>query len=257
MGWKRRWPERPSRPKMQQLSTARRDQILQALSHGVAASPVLSSLDIRVRTLRGRFYFERVWHDDNNYTETEVIGRITPLSSPKNSLLLEVEKSKGNWFEVTRGAAKKLVGIIADDTKGTFHGLGALDKSLRKAGEGIHRLEVNMQDDVQFVYTSTGEACTVQEALFHFFTVPIDVIAEPREWYWYHRKPEIVEVSEDHTQVLVRFRSMSMAGESFGGTCLYAIQNKRWHAFRIRPNQSRDIATAIAWLEKRGWQDWS
>ena len=113
-----------------------------------------------------------------------------------------------------------------------------------------------MQKDCRFFYADTGEGCTVQEALFHFFGVPIDVIAEPREWYRYHCKPEIVEVSEDQTRVLVRFTTMSMSGVSFGGTCLYARVDERWQAFTIKPNQSRSIATAMAWLEKRGWQDW-
>lgn len=222
MRWGWRWPERRPRPEIQRLSHERRDHILATLSNGIASSPVLSHLGIRVRALRGRFYLERLRPGPEGQAEVEVIGRVTPLASPKHSLLLEVEKSLGNWYEVERGSAKKIVNRVATDTKGTFHGLGALDKSLRKGEDGRSRLKVKMQKDCRFFYADTGEGCTVQEALFHFFGVPIDVIAEPREWYRYHRKPEIAEVSEDQTRVLIQFTTMSMSGASFGGTCLYA-----------------------------------
>ena len=48
--------------------------------------------------------------------------------------------------------------------------------------------------------------------------------------------------------MLVRFGAMSSSGESFGGTCLYA--------YRIRPSESRDIASAETWLAKRKWRQW-
>ncbi len=165
--------------------------------------------------------------------------------------MLEVEKSKGNWYEVKRGEAKDIISIVAADTKGTFHGLGALDKSLRETG--LNRLDVEMQENWRFFYKKTGGLCTVQEALFHYFGIPIPVIAEPREWYIYHRRPEIVESSEDKTKVLVEFTATSLSGESFGGTCLYVMIDNRWNVFRIKPNQSGNIASAIAWLEKRKW----
>lgn len=256
MGWKDRWPERQPRPKVKRLSKAQKKQILTVLSEGIDASPVLSALNIRVRALRGRFYFERLWDAAEEDPEVEVIGRATPLADFEDTLLLEVEKREGNWYTVMQGTAEEVVKTIATDTKGTFHGLGTLDESLRQAGGGLNRLDVEMQDDFRFVYTKTGVDCTVQEALFHFFGVPIEVIAEPREWYIYHRRPEFAEVSQERTSVLVRFTAMSMSGSTFGGTCLYTIVDNQWHAFTIKPNQSQSIATAIAWLEKRDWQDW-
>jgi hypothetical protein len=255
MRWRRQWPEKPPRPKLQSLSEEQKQKILQTLSKGVAASPVLCSLGIRVRSLRGRFYFERVWQD-SDAPEVEVIGRVTPLAKPEGVLLLEVESTQGNWSEIVRGSARKVINAIADDTKGTFHGLGALDQSLRKVGDRSQRLAVKMQPGFRFVYSETGKNCTVQEALYHFFEVPIEIIAEPREWYSYHRQPQVVEVSQDRTQILVRFTAMSLSGEYFGGTCLYMKKDDAWHAFRIRPNQSESIETAVAWLEKRKWKDW-
>jgi hypothetical protein len=226
------------------------------LTEGIEASSVLSALGIRARALRGRFYLERPWEEPEEDPEIEVIGRITPLTKPKNALLLETEYQKGSWTEIARGSAQELINRVANDTEGTFHGLGVLDKSIRDSGHETERQAVEMQQDLQFVYTETGRKCTVQEALYHFFEIPIPVIAEPSQWIRYRRKPEIVEVSEDRSRVLVRFLAESLSGESFGGTCLYAQIRGEWNAYTIKPNQSQSIATAEAWLEKRKWEDW-
>ena len=113
-----------------------------------------------------------------------------------------------------------------------------------------------MQQDLQFVYTETGRKCTAQEALSHFFEVPIPVIAEPSQWIRYRRKPEIVEVSEDQSRKLVRLSAETLSGERFGGICLYARILGEWNVYTIKPNRSQSIASAEAWLEKRGWEDW-
>jgi hypothetical protein len=139
MSWKRRWPDRLPRPKVRHLSDEEKEQILGVFSQGIQASPVMTVLGIRVRALRGRFYFERVWQFPDGQSEVEVIGRATPLENAKESLLLEVEKSKGSWYEVGRGTAKDVIDKIASDAKGTFHGLGALDASLRVVGGNLER----------------------------------------------------------------------------------------------------------------------
>ena len=99
---------------------------------------------------------------------------------------------KGSWSEIARGSARKLIKTVASDTKGTFHGLGALDKALRRAGKGLERLPVKREGKT-VVYAESGEACSAQEALFHYFGLPLHVLVEPSEWYSYHRKPMIVE----------------------------------------------------------------
>ena len=252
MRWRRQWREREPRPQVRRLSEDQKKRFLRIFNEGISSSPVLTALSIRVRTLRGRFYFERVWNEDE--ADIETVGRVTPLVSPA-TLLLEVERSKNDWFEVKRGSARKLIETIAEDTRGTFHGLGALDQSLKtEKGRGGRR-EVEMREDLRFLYTKTGEECTVQETLYHYFGVPIEVIAEPQVWYWYHRRPQIVEVSEDRQKVLVEFLAMSLRG-SFGGRCLYTIKDKAWGAFIIRPNQSGSIPLAMSWLEKRKWRGW-
>jgi len=106
------------------------------------------------------------------------------------------------------------------------------------------------------VYADTGEALSVQEALYHYFGVPICVIAQPAGWYFRHRTPYIVECSDNRTRVLVRFIASSWLGETFGGTCLYLKQEGEWKAYTIRPNQSDSIAAAERWLIKRKWRPW-
>ena len=46
-----------------------------------------------------------------------------------------------------------------------------------------------VDDSGKFVYADTNEGCSVQEALFHYFGLPIEIIAEPSGWYSYHRRP--------------------------------------------------------------------
>ena len=253
MRWRRdRWPEYIPRPKARPLTDEEKTKILAAMTRAVAASPVLSHLGVQVRALRGRFYVERQSSDDGI---AEVLGRITPLLAAKGALLLEVERRNGSWYEVDQGSAPKLIKAIASDTKGRFHGLGSVDKVLRKSGKGLNRLPVKLKGKCQFVYAETGAVCTAQDALFHYFGLPLEVIAEPAVWYSYHRTPRIVEFSEDRTRVLVRFTAESLSG-SFGGTCLYAQRDEKWAAFRIRPSESGDIASAEAWLVKRKWKEW-
>ena len=258
MGWRRRCPEltRTPRPEVRRLTEAEQIRIAQALDKGIAASPVLSGFGIQVRVARGRFYLERQRQDEDSEPHKEVWARITPLTDAKHKLLLEVERRRGNWSEVARGQAAKLAKTIASDTRGTFHGLGYLDASLRRLEEGQERLPMTLDDNGHFVYTDTGEDCSVQEALFHYFGLPIEVVAEPSAWYSYQRRPKITEVSEDRTRVLVQFMATSMSGESFGGTCLYIRRDDRWAAYTIKPNESRTIAQAEAWLVKRKWRAW-
>jgi len=92
--------------------------------------------------------------------------------------------------------------------------------------------------------------------LYYDLRVPIDVLAEPREWYRLHRSPHIVEYDSQERRALVRFVAQSWLGESFGGTCLYLVLENQWRWFTVRPSQSQDIKTAVAWLQARKWVGW-
>jgi len=245
MQWRTR-AARPRRPAVEPINAEVKATVLAEMAAEIERSPVLSSFGIQVRFLRGRFYIERPLP-----TGVLVCGRITPLA---NELLLEVEF--GSWSEVTRGSAQEVIAVMANDRKGTFHGLGSVDESLRKADQGLTRQPMSVKEG-KYVYTNTGEFCgTVQEVLFHFFGLPLDVIAEPRIWYAYHRTPTIVSRTPDLTRVLLRFSASSWTGQGFGGTCLYVNRNGVWGAYRIRPSESDTIASAEAWLIKRKWKPW-
>ena len=223
MRWRRRdWPEREPRPKARTLPDEEKATLLATMTKEVAASPVLMGLGLQVRSQRGRFYLERPLGEEDS-GGVEAWGRITPLADSAD-LLLEQEGRKGSWSEIARGSARKLIKTVASDTKGTFHGLGALDKVLRRSGKGLERLQVK-REGMTFIYAESGEVCSPQEALFHYFGLPLHVLVEPSEWYSYHHKPMIVEESEDRSRVLVRFGKMNWSGESFGGTCLYAYRD--------------------------------
>ncbi|MEI8376790.1 MAG: hypothetical protein WCJ35_28580 [Planctomycetota bacterium] len=238
------------------MTEAEKQDILATLKRGIVASPVLSAFGIQVRVQRGRFYIERQQQDEDSEPDTEVWGRITPLADADNELLLETANRKGKWSEVTQGAADNLIKAIASDTRGKFHGLGFLDASLRKLGKGQDRLPVKHQGKGKYAYADTGKGCTVQETLFHYFGIPIEVVAEPSNWYEYRRTPEIIEASKDRTRVLVQFTAETMSGETFGGTCLYIQREGQWAAYTIKPSDSENIAQAEAWLVKRKWRAW-
>jgi hypothetical protein len=255
MRWRReQWPERPPRPKARTLSDEEKTKLLAGMTEAIASSPILTGLALQVGSQRGRFYLERPLGEGDS-AGVEVWGRLTPLAD-SNDLLLEREGRRGSWSEVARGSVGKLIKVIAGDTEGTFHGLGSLDQALRRAGKGLERLPVKRKGKTGFVHVGGGESCSVQEALFHYFGLPLNVLTEPSEWYAYHRKPTIVEARKEKGRVLVRFGATSWSGEDFGGTCLYALRDAQWAAYRIRPSESRDIASAEAWLVKRKWREW-
>jgi hypothetical protein len=254
MRWENNWPEREARPKVKKLSKEEKATIQKSLENGIQASPVLTALQYRVRIARGRFYYEQYLPDEEVF---EMIARATPLVTPKNVLLLETEYEKGRWKEITQGEVEGIINALSGDTKGTFHGLGALDHSIRVAQKAKReKLAIIRNDQGAFSYADSESECGVQEILFHYFEVPIAVIAEPRECYAYHRTPHIREIDEKRKRILVDFLASSGGGESFGGTGLYLEKDGVWKIFTIKPNQSQTITSSLAWLEKRDWKGW-
>ena len=139
MRWGRRWPERPPRPKIKKLSKEEKEKLLTSLDKSIKSSPVLTALNFRVRSLRGRFYYEQVFPD----SDFEAVGRVTPLVTPQDNLLLEVEFGHDKWKEIAKGKVRTITNAISGDKKGTFHGLGTLDKTIRIAKKnGLDKLEI-------------------------------------------------------------------------------------------------------------------
>jgi hypothetical protein len=254
MGWGKDWPAREPRPKVKKLSKEEKAKIQKSLENGIHASPVLTALQYRVRSARGRFYYQQYLPD---LEEFETIARVTPLVTPDQVLLLENAYEKGHWKEITQGKIRTITNALSGDTQGTFHGLGALNHSIRVVSKAKkEKLDIMRDDQGEYSYADSGDECGVQEILFHYFGVPIAVIAEPREWYAYHRTPQIREVDEEQKRVLVDFLAADRYGESFGGTALYLKKDETWKVFTIKPNQSQTITSSMAWLEKRNWKDW-
>ena len=184
MRWRRHHDYvRPPRPKARVLTADERNKLLGALKAAIECSPILTTFAVQVQCLRNRFFLEWQWSPDDGPDQRSTHGRITPLADPSREFLLEVQRRKNSWSEVATGSPSKLISVVADDTKGTFHGLGSLEKSLRHSGG--KRLPVRQNERGAFVYADTDQRCSVQEALYHYFNLPIHVIAQPGGWYSY------------------------------------------------------------------------
>ncbi len=87
MSWNNRWSEREARPKVKRLSKTEKEQILAILNKGIDTSPVLSALDFRVRTLRGRFYYRKTTTSGSGPKKgsTSVVS-MTSNISPKSAV---------------------------------------------------------------------------------------------------------------------------------------------------------------------------
>lgn len=248
------WPERPARPAVRKLDVQETQAVVEGLTKAIHDSPVLAALGYRIQARRGRFYFES---DPDGTGEYFVVGRVTPLADKAAAFLLEVERSSGAWSEEYKGTIGDVGKCVAGDRKGTFHGLGRLDLSIRKAvRDKRSRLLFERRGPLQYHPVSTRAVFSVPEVLFHVFEVSIPVVAKPRGWYECHRKTSLREVDEVEKRILVDFSAEDSYGYSFGGKCLYCRHDGKWDAFRIKPDQSASIASSLAWLEKRGWKPW-
>jgi len=159
MGWRSdHWRPYEPRPKVAKLSAEQLGRLRDTASRFVTRSKVLSVLVERVELTRGRLY---LWRD-----ETDLMARITPLSSA--TFLLESQRGTG-WSEHARGTLRVVLGALERDRFGGFHGLGSLARK-PKAGDS-----------------------SVLATLHGTFGVPLDVVAEPREWYALRRQPGIVK----------------------------------------------------------------
>lgn len=221
MRWRNRdRPERTPRPRAAKLSTDELQRLHACAVEFVEESVILREIIKEVQLARGRLY---LWREPQ-----DMMARITPLG-PK-SMLLETLR-RNTWTEHKRGPLATVLDFIESDTKGTFHGLGAL------------------------VAKKDGETTSAQAVLHRNLKIPVRVLTEPGDWYSLHRAPVIAEISKAKDRALVRFVAQGISG-SFHGTCLYALRDGEWGCYTIKPSASETIATAETWLNKRGWKDW-
>jgi hypothetical protein len=237
MSWGRVRPAYQARAEAAKLDAGERESVLARLRTELALSPVLVGLKFAIEARRGRFYLEQ---------GTEAVGRITPLSVDDYAL----EKPHGrSWVEVARGTPEALVRAVANDSRGDFHGLGAINKALVKRGSEAHLDETGRYQD--------GDKAGAAEMMHFRFGVPLKVLVEPKDWYTRHRHPAVVEVDPIQRRLLVEFTATSWSGESLGGRCIYLKRSRTWECYTLRPSQSANIEVAVAWLEKRKWVGWS
>ena len=211
MRWRRQhWPEREPRPEARTLTDEEKKKLLATMTREIAASPVLTGLGLQVRSQRGRFYLERPL-GEGDAAGVEAWGRITPLAD-STDLLLEQERRKGSWSEIDQGIGPE----THQDHRRRHQGDVPRPRCARQGvatgrqGAGAAAGQAGGEDDVRLC--RDGRGCSAQEALFHYFGLPLHVLVEPSEWYSYHRKPTIVEASEDRTRVLVRFGADEFVG---------------------------------------------
>ena len=269
MSWrdKHRDYVRPTRPKARKCTKAECSEILDTFLAAVQKSPVLVGLGCTINVARSRFYVGQIGPSGPIQW-----ARITPLDE-SDDFILECAGRRSNMFEVARGRPGKLIDAIASDTRGTFHGLGSIDKQLRilkKEGTDLTELIrcVGKPNQPDFKNTS-GERVSPQIALHCFFGIPFAILIEPREWYARHRTPCILEYSSDLTRVLVQFSAATLTSTIIG-TCLYLKHSHQsaapedgelesdgyWGAYTIRPAESESISKAEAWIVKRKWNAW-
>jgi hypothetical protein len=238
---------RPQRPKRKALAAEDAKKMLKRAQKRIAASYVLSRMPVEARLLRGRLYVYGPEGDDEGPW-----ARITPLAGSREKFLLDAPYGDG-WREVAQGSLSKTLRLIAEDDRGTFHGLGSVEKQINRAVESASQVTLAGR---KFVHADDGSPCTAAEVLHFYFGVPLHVAREPVIWYERHRKPSIVQFHVRRKRILVRFEQVSLYGERFGGTCLYAHVDGSWGAYGVKPSESRNIRTAEAWLIKTQWESW-
>src|SRR5580704_9661563 len=136
MRWSQRYDyARPVRPKALSLKADEAEQISTELQAAVDRSSILRAFGVQVRALRSRFYLDWRWDPVGRPEEVLCHGRITPLQQLPGELLLEAPYGRDQWSRAGTGSPEQLIKLLAADTKGTFHGLGALNKSLHHAAK--------------------------------------------------------------------------------------------------------------------------
>ncbi len=122
---------RPMRPQSRNLDAEDAKKMLKRAQKQIARSYVLSRMPVDARLERGRIYIYGPDGDDEGPW-----CRITPIVGSRDGFLLDAPR-RDAWREVAQGSLAKTLRLIAEDERGTFHGLGATEKRIK----GVHQTQ--------------------------------------------------------------------------------------------------------------------
>ena len=204
------------------------------MQEGIMVAPVLKHLSLEVTPKGQHFLLEY------QYEGTVTMARVTPMEgSPAYALEY---MSEIGWALYGQGTPNRLIKLLSNDTLGTFHGLGGIDQALRNSsGENP---EIVQSGTGMFTYKSTGFQCSLQEALYFYYDLPLEVIMEPREWYALHAVPSLLDTGMNDRRLLVRFCDRKAAGAKIIGHVLYALKRNEWWAITLPDGEGQTLQEA-------------
>jgi len=107
-----------------------------------------------------------------------------------------------------------------------------------------------VDDQGKFVYTDTGKGCSVQEVLFHYFGLPIEVGCRTVTLVFV--SPQAVDCRnerEPDTGTGAGSRRRACTAK-FWRHCLYIQREGQWAAYTIKPSDSENSPKP-----RRGWSN--
>ncbi|WP_145122371.1 hypothetical protein [Rosistilla oblonga] len=230
----------PEKVKSRSITSAQRNLAMRRLQESVALSPLLVELGIVVAQRGSHFFLEF------DYGGTAIpLARITPMKESP-AFALESEGDSG-WVLYGQGTPSRIVKLLCNDTLGTFHALGGIDQVLRNSAKKVP--EVVQKTPRTFAYKRTNAPCSLQEALYFYFGIPLVVAMEPREYYRQHAEPSLLETSDDQHQVLIRFCSRNPANPRILGHGYYRLLGGDWYGIGVPPEVANTLDEAEAYLK--------
>ncbi|MEZ6087050.1 MAG: hypothetical protein R3C05_03250 [Pirellulaceae bacterium] len=218
-----------------ELTNYERSQAERRIYGAIASSPVLRELEIGYERDGNTFYLIRKGEPDRS-----PLARIRP-SAKGSSFVLEAPTDEG-WDFFGQGTPNRVIKLFCNDTLGTFHGLGSIDQTLRDIP--FEKLRVDRFSDRQFCFHETKKPCSVQETLYFYFGIPLEIVMQPEELYRRHGRPMLLAASDDESRILVRFCHASSSNPSIIGYGYYALINDHWYGVPIPSDEGGTVEQA-------------
>ncbi|QDV69852.1 hypothetical protein Poly24_35700 [Rosistilla carotiformis] len=230
----------PEKVKSRNITNAQRIAAVRRIQESIALSPLMTELAIEVTTRGGHIYLE---YDDAGTTAT--MARITPMQESP-AYALESETDSG-WVLYGQGTPSRIMKLLCNDTLGTFHALGGIDQTLRNGRGAVP--EIVQISTRTFAYQSTNAPCTLQEALYFYYGIPLVIVMAPREYYRLHAEPSLIETSADQRKILIRFCSRNPANPHIVGHGYYQRIRGDWYGIGVPPESGSTMDAAEAFLK--------